>query len=438
MTLTNGLFILLVLLLASAFFSIAEISLAAARRFRLQALADEGQLAAQRVLELQQRPGDFFTVVQIGVNAVAILGGLVGDAVFSERARDWFLQWQGNPEHAARFSFLVTFALTTGLFIQFADLIPKRLAMLAPERLAMAVVQPMQTLVWLLRPLVLVFDGIASAILRAFKLPARRDESVTADEIVAVIEAGAAAGTVARTEHSVIENVFELAERFVTSAMTPREQLVYFDDGDDDAALRAKITAAPHAKYPLCRDGIDTAYACVDAKHLLARVLASGSAQLAGGLNPGKLLAVPDTLSLADMLERFREAHDDFAVVVNEYALVVGVITLNDVTSHLIGSDLDPDDEQIVQRDANSWLVDGATPVDDLKKALAIDTLPHEENYETVAGLLMWSLKKLPRKAEAVDIAGYRFEVVDVDRMRIDQVMVTRQPQVATGSASDS
>ncbi|TJZ69372.1 hemolysin family protein [Chitiniphilus eburneus] len=430
MTLSTGLFVLL-LIAASAFFSISEISLAAARRFRLQRMAEEGNADAARVIALQSRPGDFFTVVQIGVNAVSILGGLVGEATFSARASAWLSAHFPEGNAADNLGFLLTFLLTTALFIQFADLIPKRLAMLAPERCAVTVVRPMLGCAWVLRPLVLLFDGVANAILRLFKLPARRDESMTADEIVAVIDAGAAAGTVARTEHHVIENVFELGERYVTSAMTPREQVTYFLVDDDEAMLRAKIAGAPHSKYPLCRDGIDNAYAYVATKLLLAHSLAGerGGNLLASlkHATSERLLAVPDTLSLAEMLDRFREAREDFAVVVNEYALVVGVISLADVTGHLIGAGALPGDELIVQRDANSWLVDGSTPVDDLRKVLGLDELPHEESYETVAGLMMWVLKKLPRKAESVNLSGYRFEVVDVDHLRVDQVMVTRE-----------
>ncbi|GAA5787415.1 membrane protein [Chitiniphilus shinanonensis] len=440
MTLSNGLLVLALLIAASAFFSISEISLAAARRFRLQRMAEDGDADAARVIALQARPGDFFTVVQIGVNAVSILGGLVGEATFSARATAWLAGYFPDGALAANLGFLLTFLVTTGLFIQFADLIPKRLAMLAPERCAVAIVRPMLACTWALRPLVLLFDGVANTVLRLFKLPTRRDESMTADEIVAVIEAGAAAGTVARTEHHVIENVFELGERYVTSAMTPREQVTFFREDDDEATLRAKIAAAPHGKYPLCRDGIDSAYAYVAVKLLLARSLhhERGGSLLAGlkQATSERLLAVPDTLSLAEMLDRFREAREDFALVVNEYALVVGVITLADVTGHLIGAGAPPGDELIVQRDANSWLVDGSTPVDDLRKVLGLDELPHEESYETVAGLMMWSLKKLPRKAETVHLAGYRFEVVDVDHLRVDQVMVTREPLPAPDSAS--
>ncbi|MBM3117462.1 hemolysin family protein [Jeongeupia naejangsanensis] len=432
MSLTTGLFTLLALLGFSAFFSISEISLAAARKFRLQMMADEGEASAPLVIALQEKPGDFFTVVQVGVNAVAILGGIVGDATFTPYLTSWFARLNVDAQLASTLSFLLSFLITTGLFIQFADLIPKRLGMLKPEQMAVRIVKPMMVCTTLLRPLVWLFDGVANLIFRIFKVPTQRVESITSDEIVALVDAGAEAGTLQRKEHLFIENMFELGERFVTSVMTAREQVIFFTDTDSNDVIRQKITDEPHAKFLLCKDGIDSVYAYVDAKDLLQHVLKSAPEALQAGLRQvavKSVLLVPDTISLSEALDRFKETHEDFAVVINEYALVVGIFTLNDVIRHLIGSVTDlSQQDQIVRRDDSSWLVDGVTPITDLKAVLEIDDLPDEENYETVAGLLMYLLKKIPKKAEAIDCRGYRFEVVDIDHYRIDQVLVTRLP----------
>ncbi|SMC26466.1 Hemolysin, contains CBS domains [Andreprevotia lacus DSM 23236] len=423
---------LLLLVLASAFFSIAEISLAAARKFKLHALAEQGNANAARVLALQEKPGDFFTVVQVAVNAVAILGGIVGEAGFTPAVTQTLLAAGLTEPLAGRLGFLVAFLLTITLFIQFADLIPKRLGLLMPERMALLVVRPMLLCALLLRPLVWLFDGIANLCFRLFGLPASRSDAITSEEIVAMVDAGTVAGTVLKEEHRVIENLFELGERWVTSAMTPRDQVVFFALTEAPEAIRAKIVAEPHSKYLLCEAGIDSAFAYLDAKHLLQLLLGEPQADLLTDLRRlavQPLLAVPDTLSLSELLERFKESGEDFALIVNEYALVVGVITLGDVTGQLMGGLLAPlEDEQIVQRDASSWLIDGITPIEDVMRALSLDALPDEEMYETLAGFLMVQLKRMPRKAEAIDCAGYRFEVVDIDHHRIDQILVTRLP----------
>ncbi|WP_283150946.1 hemolysin family protein [Silvimonas soli] len=423
---------MLVLLIAlSAFFSMSEISLASARKFKLQMLAEEGEPRAQAVIDLQEKPGDFFTVVQIGVNAVAILGGIVGDATFSPLLLRLFGSL--DPALAAKLAFLSTFLITTGLFIQFADLIPKRLGMVAPEQVAVAIVRPMRWCSLILMPFVLLFNGVATVVLKMLGMPAQRSETVTAGEIVALVDAGAEAGTLHKQEHRFIENVFELAERFLPSAMTAREAVVYFSLTDTDAAIRQKIASQPHAKFPLCENSsIDTVFAYIDAKDLLHAILKNPQAALVATLREiavKTVLVVPDTLSLADVLDRFRETREDFAVIINEYALVVGVISLNDVTGQLIGSIVDNSDEdQIVRRDENSWLVDGMTPIGDLKRAIELNEMPDEENYDTLAGFLMLKLKRIPKKAEAVEYGGFRFEVVDIDHHKIDQVLISRLP----------
>ncbi|GHD67694.1 hemolysin family protein [Jeongeupia chitinilytica] len=442
MSLTSGFFLLLALVTISAFFSISEIALAASRKFRLQMMADEGDSNAALVTALQEKPGDFFTVVQVGVNAVAILGGIVGDATFAPHLHAWFLTLGLEAQLSTTLSFLLSFLVTTGLFIQFADLIPKRLGMLQPEQMAVRIIRPMLVCTTVLRPLVWLFDGIANLIFRVFKVPTQRVESITSDEIVALVDAGAEAGTLQRKEHLFIENMFELGERFVTSVMTAREQVIFFTDTDSNDVIRQKITDEPHAKFLLCKDGIDSVYAYVDAKDLLQHVLKSAPEALQAGLRQvavKSVLLVPDTISLSEALDRFKETHEDFAVVINEYALVVGIFTLNDVIRHLIGSVTDlSQQDQIVRRDDSSWLVDGVTPITDLKAVLEIDDLPDEENYETVAGLLMYLLKKIPKKAEAIDCRGYRFEVVDIDHYRIDQVLVTRLPLGSAPAAPNS
>lgn len=430
MSFANGVLLMLGLLGLSAFFSMSEIALASARRYRLQALADEGDARALAVLALQDNPGDFFTVCQIGLNAVAIMGGIVGDDLFSPWLAS-LLQGLALDDEAARtLAFVLSFLLTTALYIQFADLIPKQLAMRYAEAVVVRIVAPMSWLGRIFRPVVFIFSGLARAIFRLLGVPLGRDESVTSADIVAMADASAEAGTLQKKEHHLIENVFGLDQRTVGSAMTPRDQVVFFSLAESDGAIKAKMVAHPHSRYLLCEADIDSVLAWIDAKDLLQLILQENTVTLRENLRRlagDNLLLVPDTLSLSELLDRFRETREDFAVILNEYALVVGIITLYDVMSQLVDG-IVSDDAQglIVARDANSWLVDGMTPVEDLKKALEIEMFPGEEGYETVAGFLMHRLKRIPRRAEFVEYAGYKFEVVDIDHYKIDQVLVSR------------
>ena len=422
----NSILIILILIAISAFFSISEISLAASRKIKLKLLADEGNINARHVLKIQETPGTFFTVVQIGLNAVAILGGIIGDAAFSP-AIQVLLERFLSPEVSEQLSFVLSFTLVTSLFILFADLTPKRIAMVSPEAIALRVINPMRFCLYVFKPLVWVFNGLSNSIFRLFKLPMVRKEDITSDDIYAVVEAGALAGVLRKQEHELIENVFELESRTVPSSMTARENVIWFDLHADEQHLKATIAEHPHSKFLVCNGDIDHVLGYVDSKDLLNRVLANQSMALNSGVLLRNSLIVPDTLTLSEALESFKTAGEDFAIIMNEYALVVGIITLNDVMTTLMGDLVGQGmEEQIVARDEHSWLVEGGTPIEDVMRVLDIDEFPQSGNYETIGGFMMFILRKIPKRTDSVILAGYKFEVVDIDNYRIDQLLVTR------------
>ncbi|WP_140630305.1 hemolysin family protein [Methylibium rhizosphaerae] len=437
MGLSGSLAAIAALIATSAFLSIAEISMAAARRLRLRQMADEGDVRAERVLDVQQQPGNYFTVVQIGQNMVAILGGIVGEGALTPYFVS-VLSYVMELRTAETVGFLASFLAITSLFILFADLFPKRLGMTEPERAAVRVVGPMRWWMTLLSPVVWVFNGLASLMFKLFGLPEQRDDRITPDDILAMAEAGTQAGVLHQQEQQVIENVFELDTRTVESAMTTRERIVYLLQDDDEELIRARIAAQPHSTYLVCDKHIDQVVGYVDAADLFARVLKQEPIGLRGEAAKGllqKVLLVPDRITLSEMLTQFRQAHEDFAVIVNEYSLVVGVITLNDVMSTVMGSLVSPwDEEQIVRRDDGSWLMDGLTPIVDVLRALDVDPaeLPQRGQYDTLAGFLMVMLRRVPRRTDCVTWHDHRFEVMDVDNYRIDQVMVTQLADAAS------
>jgi CBS domain containing-hemolysin-like protein len=430
----NELFVILLLIAVSAFFSMSEISLAASRKIKLRQMAEGGHINAQHVLALQDNPGNFFTVVQIGLNAVAILGGVVGEQALSPYVSE-LLRTVYNGPMLGTIAFVISFVFVTSLFVLFADLMPKRLAMLQPERIAVAVVQPMQVCVWLFAPLVWIFNGAANLIFRWFKLPNARIEDITADDIMAMADAGAQAGALLRQEQHLISNVFELDSRIVPSAMTSRENIVFLTLSESEESIRRKIAAHPHGKFPVCEDGIDSVIGYVDAKDILPRILQGHDLSLRTQPIVRKILMLPDSLTLFEALERFRDAKEDFALVINEYALVVGLLSLQDVMNTVMGDLVSPQEELIVRRDDNSWLIDGVTPIEDVMQALDIDVFEGFQNYETVAGFLMYRLRKVPKRTDFVTYLGYKFEVVDIDNYRIDQVLVTREGAASAGGS---
>lgn len=427
MSLFQNLLIICILVLISSFFSISEIALAGARRIKLKLLAESGDNRANKILHLQENSAEFFATSQIGLNAVAILGGIVGESAL----RPYFIDlispfYQGKM--LDNIGFIMSFLFVTLLFILFADLIPKRIGMINPERVALAVIEPVLLSIKLFKPLAWIINGLANLIFRIFKVNMVREENITFDDVSAVVDAGAQAGVLLKQEHHFIENVFELEERNVPSSMTTREDVVYFTLGESEQSIRQKIANYPYSKFLVCKDSIDEVIGYVDTKDILVKLLSNQSQILLNETTIRNVLIIPDTLTLSELLDRFRSSKEKFAVVMNEYALIVGVITLSDIMMTVMGDWVAPieDEQQIIQRDEFSWLIEGTTPIENVKHALGIEDFPDWDNYETLAGFMMYKLRKIPRPADFVEYQGYKFEVVDIDHHKIDQLLVTR------------
>ena len=400
MNILEALLLLVLLIVISAFVSCSELALASARKIKLQVMAkDGGDTRALDVLNMQQQPGSFITVVQIGLNAVAILAGIVGEA-----------------------------AVVTGSFILIADLMPKRIAMTHPEAVAVRIVRPMMFLIFILKPFVWTFDGLANAIFKLFKISTVRQEQLTSEDIYAVVDAGAQAGVLKQQEHYLIENIFDMQERTVTSTMSTREYIAYFDKNDGSDTVLAIMSEKPHNKFLVCDGDLERVIGYIESHTLLTLFLKEKDVRLTDKRVLRKALFIPDTLSLYDVLETFKTSGEDFAVVVNEYALVVGVVTLKDVMSIVMGELVNTEEEpQIIRRTEDTWLVDGATPLADVMRALDIVEFPNSENYETIAGFMMYSLRKIPKRTDFLVYAGYKFEIIDTENLKIDQLLVSKQ-----------
>ncbi len=420
----NGTIIIFFLIVASAFFSLAEISLAASRRMKLRVLADEGSAKAVQIIAFQDQPGMFFTTVQIGLNAVAILAGIVGDSFWAPLIAD-LLPDVFSPVLVRSIASTVSFTMVTLLFVLFADLMPKRIAMASPELVALRTIEPMKTFIFICKPLAEAFNALANIVFKMLGMPERRHDDITSDDIYAVMEAGALAGVLRKQEKDLIGNVFELDTRTVPSAMTMRENIVFFELHESEESIKDKIAEYPHSTYLVCEEDIEHVVGYVDSKELLERVLKGQSLTLDSGLQVRSPLVIPDTLTLAEAMDQFKGKGEDLAVVLNEYALVVGIISLKDIMAMLMGN-MVGQEEQIIKRDDHSWLMEGATPINDVMSVFNIEEFPYVENYETIGGFLTYMLRRIPHRTDFVNFCGYRFEVVDIDNYKIDQVLVMR------------
>ncbi|MDB2356039.1 hemolysin family protein [Pseudoalteromonas sp.] len=418
------------LILISALFAMSEIAIAASRKIKLRVMADEGNANAAAVLKLQEQPGAFFAMIQIALNAIAILGGIVGEQALSPYVERVLVMVYQGPL-LAQISFVISFFTITSLFILFADLMPKRLAMIMPEAVAVRLVTLMRWVTFALTPLVMFFNGLTNVILKLFKVPAEREDIVTTEDIVAMMDAGAEYGSLQQQEYNLIGNVFDLEARFLSSVMTPRDQIVYFDIEEASADIASKIIDHPHNHFLVCNGNLDKLIGSVESKDILRQVLKGEAAHINDELLERETFYLPETLSLSEALNAFKGAAKPFAVVVNEYALVVGIVTVKDLMKGFMGDLIThTGDELIIARDESSWLVDGLTPVVELAKVLEIDEFPEQMHYETVAGFLIYSMKRIPKRAEYINFAGFKFEVVDVEGIRVEQLLVSKTPPV--------
>ena len=440
MTLADTVFILLLLIALNAFLALSELSIASAKRIKLMQLRDAGQAGADVVLFLKDNPNGFLGIVQIGLNVVAILAGVFGEAAFNARIANAFAAW-GMAEGWLRdaLSFTLAVGAITGIFLLFGDLLPKRIAIHAPERIACAVAPILRALQKPFTPILWLFGKLVDAILTFFNIRAQGEAAVTTDDVYAMVAAGAEAGAVDRDAHHLIQNVLRLNEKAITSAMTPRQNIVSIDVDDDEETIKTVLAEEPKARFVVTGGDIDHPIGYIDAADLLAKAIHNQSLRLhrdtlkAWGMKP--ILMVPDTITVLDGLDQFRNAGEDIALVANEYGVIVGLLTMNDVMAAIMGRIVEEvaREKSIVKMTdrEGAWLIDGMADIGDVKELFGWVSLPMEENYQTVSGFLMSLLKKWPRKADSVIWQDVKFVVVDTEGSRIDQVMATIEQPVS-------
>ncbi len=416
---------LFLLILFSAVFAMSEIAVAAARKIKLMVMADEGSSKAAEVLSLQEKPGAFFAMIQIALNAIAILGGILGEEALTPYIREIVSYIYAGPM-LEKISFTLSFCTITALFILFADLLPKRLAMIMPEAVAVKIITFMRWVTFALTPLVAFFNGITNTVLRLLNLPIEQKEIVTTEDVVATIGASLESGGLQQQEYQLIENVFELESRTLSSAMTPRDQIVYFDISDSSEVISQKVVDHPHNAFLVCDGSLDKLKGVTESKEILRLVLKGEQAEILPEMIDNNIFYLPETLNLSDALNAFKTAPQPFAVVVNEYALIVGIVTVKDLLGSFMSELLTPAGEElIVKRDHNSWLVNGLTPINDVARYLEVADFPDRSQYETISGFIIHRLKKLPKRTDYVIHGGYKFEVIDLEGVKIEQVLVT-------------
>jgi putative hemolysin len=424
--------LLVLLILLNGAFAMSEMALTAARKTRLQVLVDDGLSGAQRALDLHENPTKFLSVVQIGITSIGILNGIVGEAAFAEPLAGWLrATFDMDPQWASVVSTGLVVIVITFLTIIFGELVPKRIGQLYPETVARLVAPTMEWLSIVARPFVKLLAFCTEGTLRLLGIRPGATRGVTEEEIAAQLEEGLDAGVIEAQEHQMVRNVFRLDERQIGSMMIPRADVRWLDAQATDEQVLSVLAEADHTRYPVCKGSLDDVVGVITAAALLRQITRGGKLDLLKGL--AMPVFVPETLSGMELLEHFRETGAELVFVVDEYGEIQGVITVRDLLEAITGEFTTPSDADAwaVQRDDGSWLIDGLIPVPELKDRLGLKALPEEERgrYNTMAGMVMLLLGRLPEVTDTVEWDGWRFEVVDLDGKRVDKVLASRLPE---------
>ncbi|MEY2890654.1 MAG: hypothetical protein RJA98_562 [Pseudomonadota bacterium] len=420
--------LLLFLVVLNALFAMSEMALTASRKARLQVMVEAGTSGAQAAMDLHENPTKFLSVVQIGITSIGVLNGIVGEAAFSAPVSHWLeASFNLTPKVSDVAGTGLVVLCITIVTIIFGELVPKRLGQMYPENVARLVAPPMEGLSLIARPLVKLLSFCTEGTLRLLGIKGGPARSVTEEEIAASLEEGLDAGVIEAQEHQMVRNVFRLDDRQVGSMMIPRAEIVWLDVAASPDDILAVIAQDEHSRYPVCRDGLSDVLGVVSAQTLLKQQMSGQGVSLTEGVNPA--VFVPETLSGMELLEQFRASSAQLVFVVDEYGEVQGVITVRDVLEAITGefATASEDDTWAVKRQDGSWLLDGLIPVPELKDRLELKELPEEDRgrYNTLAGMIMLLLGRLPHTADSVEWAGWRFEVVDLDGKRVDKVLAS-------------
>ena len=425
--------LILILIVINGIFAMSEMALVSSRKTRLQKLSADRKSAANTALKLHAEPSRFLSTVQVGITSVGILSGALGEDALTTPLHEQLMQIPYLAPYADGLALSLTVVLITYFSVVVGELVPKRLALLRPEGIALFVARPMNALAVIASPLVWILSASSNVLLKIMRVNRTPQATVTNEEIKLLMELGSEAGVFHASEGHLVANVLKLDEQRVGAVMTPRQDMFVIDLEDESAEVMAQIAESDYSRVIICRGSLEHIVGILHRSDLLKIVMSGAEVNIAKTVRPA--LYVPDSMSLTHLLEFFRESKADFALIVDEYGELEGLVTLSDVLKAIVGDLPSEDDEfdpDIVRREDGSWLVDGGLSIKRFKSVVGIaDDLPGESDnsYNTIGGFILFFLEKIPRVADHFEYADWHFEVVDIDGTRVDKVLVTlRQP----------
>lgn len=416
--------IILVLILLNGIFSMAEIALVSARKVRLENAARQGDEKAKAALKLSNNPDTFLSTVQIGITLIGILTGLYSGEQLKEDVQGFFNTIPAVARYSNGIATTIIVIGVTYFTLVLGELLPKRIGLANPERIAKLLAQPMNFISRITFPFVWLLSRSTTALVTLFGLKRTSDSNVTEEEIKAIINEGTSSGAIEETEQEIIERVFHLGDRNITSLMTHRTDIVWLDVTEEVESYKRKIKAAPHSVYPVCEGQIDSIKGILTIKDLYT---AGNVAVLKDVMR--KPLFIPDNNSAYQVLEKFKETQIHAAFIVDEYGTFLGMITLNDILEAIVGDmpETGQDDYNMVKREDGSYLIDAQIPFYDFLSEFDMEDMmaEFEQEFDTLAGFILHHLEHIPQTGERLEWRKFTFEIVDMDAHRIDKILVT-------------
>jgi putative hemolysin len=431
MNITTEIVIILAIILVNAIFVLSEMAVASSRKARLQERVNDGDRRASTALKLIEEPNLFLAAVQIGITLVGVLLGAVGGARFAGPLSRILASAPALAPYADSLALGLVVIAITFVSIVLGELVPKRIALHNPERIASTLAGPMLIVSALFRPFVWLLGRITDFVLKLIGIQPGKEPPVTEEEIQLLIDQGTQAGVFEEAEHDMVEGVFSLADQRVYSLMTPRPDIVWMDVEDSVEEIRAKLEQSNFSRFPVRQGSLDAIIGIVKARDLLVQSLNNEPIVLKNLLKPA--FFVPETMYASKALEILKEKGTDMLLVIDEFGALQGLLTINDILEEIVGA-MELEEPQATQRQDGSWLLDGMLEVDEFKEIFDLPMLPHEDEYETLSGFVMMTLGRLPQPTDRFEWQGLKFEVVDMDGRRVDKVLVTTLPQRASTS----
>ncbi|BAU50189.1 hypothetical protein SVA_3653 [Sulfurifustis variabilis] len=418
--------VILSLILLNGAFAMSEIAVVSSRPARLRRLARHDRATAI-ALELHNSPNVFLSTIQIGITLIGILAGAIGEAAIADDIAEWLRRFPALTRYSDGIALGIVVAGITYASLVIGELVPKRLGLLRPERVARVIAAPMRLLSRIAYPLVRVLSLSVDGVLRLLRVRTLPEPAITEEEIKTLIEEGARSGVFLRTERDLLRNVIRLADMPIELVMTPRSEIEWLDADDPPEVNRRRLAGLRYSRLPLARGELDRAIGIVQTKDLLGHILADGQLDLAAVCRP--VVRVGLDASPLRLLEIFKKSPLHIALVTSATGEVRGLVTLHDVLEAIVGGlpiEGEAPEPRIAQRADGSWLVDGMLSTEELKELLGVARLPDEESadYETLAGFVLAQLGHLPRIGEHFEWEGWRMEIIDMDGRRIDRVLI--------------